>query len=118
MGAWWYTRTSPSRRQCSRLAITFETVAGRLRHTHPEQAISVEARVGEPARGIVSSATDRLATVVVMSSHGRTGLGRALLGSVAGTVVRTATVPVLVIRPAATGAPASVVDAPGIAAIY
>jgi nucleotide-binding universal stress UspA family protein len=95
-----------------------ETVAGRLKQTHPAQAIGVEVRVGDPARGIVRAATDRLATVVVMTSHGRTGLTRAMLGSVTGTVVRTATVPVLVIRPAARESAAEVVDGPGIAAIY
>jgi nucleotide-binding universal stress UspA family protein len=95
-----------------------ETIAGRLRQTHPECAVSVEVRVGEPARGIVRAATNRMATVVVMTSHGRTGLGRAVLGSVAGTVVRTATVPVLVIRPATADTAAARMDGPGIAAIY
>jgi nucleotide-binding universal stress UspA family protein len=95
-----------------------ETIAGRLRQTHPERAVSVEVRIGEPARGIVTAVTTRMATVVVMTSHARTGLGRAVLGSVAGTVVRTATVPVLVIRPTADDTALTPMDSPGVAAIY
>ena len=39
------------------------------------------------------------AGMIVMGTHGRTGIGRALLGSVAEKVVRTSTVPVLTIHP-------------------
>jgi nucleotide-binding universal stress UspA family protein len=62
--------------------------------------VTIEMPTGEPAQAIVRTATDRLANVIVMTSHGRTGLSRAIYGSVAGTVSRTATVPVLVFRPA------------------
>jgi hypothetical protein len=41
------------------------------------------------------------AVAIVMASHGRTGLARIVLGSVAQEVVRHASQPVLVIRPAA-----------------
>ena len=37
--------------------------------------------------------------MIAMATHGRTGLGRVMMGSVAGEVVRTATVPVLLVRP-------------------
>jgi nucleotide-binding universal stress UspA family protein len=43
---------------------------------------------------------DRRADLVVMSTHGRTGLGRALTGSVAGEVLRTGRVPVVLVGPA------------------
>ena len=39
------------------------------------------------------------ADLIVMTSHGRTGLGRMWLGSVADTVVRNSPVPVLILRP-------------------
>jgi universal stress protein A len=55
-------------------------------------------RVGTPATEIVKAATEWPADVVVIGSHGRTGVSRALLGSVAEAVMRHAPCPVLVIR--------------------
>jgi nucleotide-binding universal stress UspA family protein len=52
--------------------------------------------VGTPVQAILEAA--RRATVVVISTHGRTGLGHLLLGSVAERVVRHSPVPVLTIR--------------------
>ncbi|HUZ02798.1 MAG TPA: universal stress protein [Thermomicrobiaceae bacterium] len=52
---------------------------------------------------IVADATSWKADVVVIGTHGRRGLARQLLGSVAEAVARTATMPVLLIRgPAAS----------------
>jgi nucleotide-binding universal stress UspA family protein len=51
---------------------------------------------GRPIRTIVSLAAD--VDHVVMSSHGRTGLSRAVLGSVAEGVIRRSPVPVTVVR--------------------
>jgi nucleotide-binding universal stress UspA family protein len=56
-------------------------------------------RVGVPHREICAYADDVGADVVVVGTHGRTGLSRALLGSVAARVVRSSTVPVLVVPP-------------------
>ena len=53
---------------------------------------------GAPAETICRRARDIGADLIVMTSHGRTGLSRAWLGSVADGVVRTASVPVLVLR--------------------
>ena len=41
------------------------------------------------------------ADIIVMSTHGRSGLRRAMYGSVADQVVRTATIPVLLVPPTA-----------------
>jgi nucleotide-binding universal stress UspA family protein len=62
---------------------------------------SVEASVmsGTPARAIVDYADDREIDLVVMGTHGRTGLSRYLLGSVTEKVVRLAGTPVLTISP-------------------
>lgn len=57
-------------------------------------------RVGSPHREICAHADEIEADVVIVGTHGRTGLSRALLGSVATRVVRTSTVPVLVVPPA------------------
>jgi nucleotide-binding universal stress UspA family protein len=52
----------------------------------------------DPDRAIVSAATANEADLVAMATHGRGGLGRLLLGSVAEAVVRTAPMPVLLVR--------------------
>src|SRR5829696_2161737 len=54
---------------------------------------------GEPAAEIVRVAEERGAGLIVISSHGRTGLGRILFGSTAESVVRRARCPVLVVKP-------------------
>jgi len=63
--------------------------------------LSAEAllRQGKPAAQISEAARQRGAAVVVMATHGRTGLVRALLGSVAGEVLHLGTSPVMLIRP-------------------
>jgi nucleotide-binding universal stress UspA family protein len=53
---------------------------------------------GEPGKAIASYAETHGCDLIVMGSHGRTGLGRALLGSIADRVVRLAKCPVLVER--------------------
>ena len=55
-------------------------------------------RTGSPAGEIVSIAKTLPADMIVISTHGRTGLKHALLGSVAERVVQTAMCPVLVVR--------------------
>ena len=54
--------------------------------------------LGRPSRPIVELAEEDGYDQVVMGSHGRSGVSRILLGSVAETVVRRATVPVTVVR--------------------
>jgi universal stress protein A len=58
----------------------------------------VVLRVGAPDREVVALAADELADLVVIGTHGRGGIDRALLGSVADRVVRTAPCPVLTVR--------------------
>jgi nucleotide-binding universal stress UspA family protein len=55
-------------------------------------------RSGEPAPEIVAAAATWGVDLIAMATHGRSGLGRALFGSVAETVLRTAPVPVLMMR--------------------
>ena len=54
---------------------------------------------GDAATEIVRVARERRVDLIVISSHGRTGLGRILFGSTAEAVVRHATCPVLVVKP-------------------
>jgi nucleotide-binding universal stress UspA family protein len=54
---------------------------------------------GDAAAEIVRVAKERSADLIVIASHGRTGLGRILFGSTAEAVVRHASCPVLVVKP-------------------
>src|SRR6267143_215879 len=56
---------------------------------------------GDPAAEIVRVADERQVDLIVISSHGRTGLGRIIFGSTAEAVVRHAACPVLVVKPPA-----------------
>lgn len=55
-------------------------------------------RVGTPAAEVVHAAAEWPADLIVIGSHGRRGVTRALLGSVADAVMRQAPCPVLVVR--------------------
>lgn len=70
--------------------------------TRAAQDAGVSARTeiltGSPPRMITDYATDHDIDLIVMATHGRTGLDRYLLGSVTERVVRTAEVPVLTVR--------------------
>lgn len=55
-------------------------------------------RTGSPYQEIVNLATDERADLVAMGTHGRSGVSRLLLGSVADRVIRLALCPVLTVR--------------------
>ncbi|HJN10820.1 MAG: universal stress protein [Pirellulaceae bacterium] len=59
---------------------------------------AVEVCIGDPATEICRAASERGADLIVLPSHGRTGMKRLLIGSVAERVVRLAPCPVLVLR--------------------
>jgi nucleotide-binding universal stress UspA family protein len=63
----------------------------------------VETRVvlGEPARKIAETAGEQKVGLIVMATHGRGQLRRLVLGSIALSVLRQTTAPLLVVRPAA-----------------
>lgn len=60
----------------------------------------VESHVwyGPAAAAIVEAANVQKADMIVMSTHGRTGLGRLILGSVTESVLRGTTTPILIVR--------------------
>jgi nucleotide-binding universal stress UspA family protein len=62
------------------------------------EALTTVTEVGRPARAIVEYVEEHDVDHVVMGSHGRSGVARILLGSVAETVVRRSPVPVTVVR--------------------
>lgn len=58
--------------------------------------------IGDPAEKIVEAAESGNVELILMSTHGRTGLRRIVLGSVAETVLRRTETPVFLVRPAPT----------------
>jgi nucleotide-binding universal stress UspA family protein len=64
------------------------------------EGVSVRTSVfsKDPAEGISLAAMVHGATLIVMSTHGRSGMRRAVLGSVAEQVVHAASIPVLLVR--------------------
>jgi universal stress protein A len=62
-------------------------------------AVAVEIRLVRPARAVAEIAKELGTDLIVISTHGYTGLKHALLGSTAETIVRHAPCPVLVVRP-------------------
>lgn len=61
--------------------------------------IRQEVDIGLPYKMIVGKAAEEGVDMIVMSTHGRTGILHALIGSVTEKVVRLATCPVLSVRP-------------------
>jgi nucleotide-binding universal stress UspA family protein len=60
--------------------------------------LKAHLRQADPRDAIVAAAKDLHADLVVMGTHGRRGIARALLGSVAEAVLRVSPVPVLSVR--------------------
>lgn len=75
-----------------------EAYADRRGAPAPLKRMSTHFRYGTPAKEIVQAAADFHADLVVVGTHGRTGLKRLVLGSVAEKVLRTAPCQVLVVR--------------------
>ena len=91
--------------------VIWETIDDRSRRQHAEKAlrqemqeqgldddVQVTVRFGDPGHEIVAHADEIEAGLIVVSSHGRTGLRHLLLGSVAERVVRLARCPVLILK--------------------
>ncbi len=78
------------------------TVQRRLpQHVHAATVVLV----GAPADALLAFAQGEAVDLIVMSTHGRSGLGRLVLGSTTDQIVRSG-MPVLVVPPAAVAAPA------------
>lgn len=81
-----------------------ESQAGSLRGDAARVQTTVLA--GEPEIGIIESAEAHRADLIVMGTHGRAGLARAVLGSVTAGVLEHTRLPVLVVRSRARAAEA------------
>lgn len=62
------------------------------------RTLETAVEVGRPARSIVEYAEDHDVDHIIMGSHGRSGVSRVLLGSVAEGVMRRSPIPVTVVR--------------------
>lgn len=76
--------------------LTLKEAAERLHKAGVEA--DTEVANGYPPDAIVEVAKNRGGDLIVMGSHGRSGLNRLFLGSVAESVLRTAPIPVLIVR--------------------
>ena len=77
-----------------------ETLAQECARKLPE--VTTHCRVGIPAEEILRVAEEEEIDLIVIGTHGWTGVRHFLLGSVAEKVVRTARCPVLIVRTAAS----------------
>jgi hypothetical protein len=77
-----------------------EKNARAVKEAAQKENVSVKALImsGKPADAIIEIAKERRADLIVLGSHGRTGLERLLMGSVAERVIVLATCPVLVVK--------------------
>ncbi len=91
-GVLWGTVTDTTRLEMSTKALK-EQVAAKGFHE-----VQVHTRLGLPAQVIAEVARETNAELIVIPSHGRSGLQRLFLGSVTEKVLRMAECPVLVLR--------------------
>ena len=72
--------------------------------TNPDVPYQHRLVIGQPGQSILQVAEEEGVDMIVMSTHGRTGLSRLLMGSVAEEVVRKAKCPVLTVKASAPAA--------------
>jgi nucleotide-binding universal stress UspA family protein len=75
------------------------SVARPITATNPDLHVTCDARLASPVDGILMAIFERAVDVVVMATHGLTGVRRSFTGSVAGEVVREGHTPVLLVPP-------------------
>jgi nucleotide-binding universal stress UspA family protein len=95
------TRTAdPIETQLEAIRAAEAYLAGVAAHVKELGVSNVDTSVwyGPAVESIVDAARYRNADVIVMSTHGRSGLGRLVMGSVAESVLRSTTVPILLVR--------------------
>ena len=88
-----HTEYHAARTSLARVAATRANTVG---------GIATEVRMGDAAESIRDAARHYGADLIVMATHGRTGLSHAISGSVTEEVIRTASCPVLVLRDSGT----------------
>lgn len=87
-------------REGYRLQLQAELHAEAERLQQAGYLVSTEVHFGDPAQRIIDYVNDEGVDLVAMATHGRSGIGRLVLGSVAERVLRGVNVPVLLMRSA------------------
>ena len=100
--SWTCRQTSPASvwgvvNKISRIQHVKQAFAQRLTD-EKYKGVKIEVLLGDAGHEIVDYAKDIGADLIVLPSHGRTGLKRLLIGSVAERVARLAHCPVLILR--------------------
>jgi len=94
------------------VAIPYDKLQGRARAKlerlarqtiNPNISYAIHIRTGDPAVEVIRMAEQTGADLIVMATHGRKGLRRLGLGSVAERIVRGAHCPVLTVKPKTRG---------------
>ena len=85
----------PTEELAGRIMNELSTVVAKAKQRHPD--VDSLIMTGETWERVLEAAKSVGADLIVMGTHGRTGLSRALLGSVAEKVVRLSPVPVLTV---------------------
>ena len=90
-----FANDSPALAEAKSMA---EAAAKRLRSSFPTWVVNAEARVGSPSREVIAKADEWNPDLIVIGSHGRSALGRIILGSVSQSVLTHAHCSVRVAR--------------------
>ena len=87
-GGWYYGVPEPSRDQVL-------SMLHKVKPTDEQVAHEYRLESGDPAEAVVRLAKEEGVDLIVLGTHGRTGVSRVLMGSVAEEIVRKAECPVL-----------------------
>jgi nucleotide-binding universal stress UspA family protein len=74
-----------------------EKVVKEIATKNPSDMVSTLTIEGDPQQQIVNVAKDKKADIIIMGTHGRTGLKHMIMGSVAEDVIKHSEIPVLII---------------------
>jgi nucleotide-binding universal stress UspA family protein len=97
-----YTKTDSIGQKLTQGQEHVEAYMSGIAHHLREIGLAVRTKIdgGDVIQAILEEGWNANASAVVMATHGRTGLGRALYGSVAQDVLRYGSLPVMLVRPA------------------
>ncbi len=82
----------------ARSALELKSILEETKPSDPQVRYEHRMLVGDPAGAIVRCADDDNIDLIVLGTHGRSGLTRLVMGSVAEAVVRRASCPVLTVK--------------------
>jgi len=89
-----------SAEMASRILDATQTALAKITTTYEQKGIKLETSIeqADPREGVLKAAQRTGADLIVMGTHGRRGISRALIGSVTEAIVRTSPIPVLTVH--------------------